>query len=401
MSSRVGKRWRSRLRKADAIGVGLYGLRGRTGRSILTALGITIGIASIVAVLGISASSRADILTQIDELGTDLLAVQPGSTIFGEEAHLPEEAPAMVRRIGPVDSAASVTRLSTTVQRTKLTNDENGLDVIAVEPELLPTIDGAMARGRFIDTGSAQLPTVVLGAVAAQRLGIDSLTGAPTVSIAGQQFSVIGILDPLPLHPDLDRTVMIGNAAAETFLGAEVIPSRIYVRADPDHVESVRGVLAATANPASPDEVDVSRPSDALEAKAQVDQGLQTLLVGLGTVALAVGGVGVANVMVISVLERRTEIGLRRALGATRRHIGLQFLIESATLTTLGGVLGAVLGSVITFVYARSQGWMVDVPIPIIVGAIGAALLMGALAGLYPAARAASMNPADAVRPVG
>jgi putative ABC transport system permease protein len=402
MSSRGTHRWRSRLRKADAIGVGLYGLRGRTGRSILTAVGITIGIASIVAVLGISASSRADILAQIDRLGTDLLAVQPGSTIFGEEAHLPEEAPSMVRRIGPVDSAASVTRLSTTVHRNTLTNDENGLDVIAVEPELLPTIDGSMATGRFIDVGSSELPTVVLlGAVAAQRLGIDSLVGTPTVAIAGQQFSVIGILDPLPLHPDLDRTVMIGSAAAETYLGAEVIPSRIYVRADPDHVESVRGVLAATANPASPDEVDVSRPSDALEAKAQVDQGLQTLLVGLGTVALAVGGVGVANVMVISVLERRTEIGLRRALGATRRHIGFQFLIESATLTTIGGVLGAVLGSVITLVYARSQGWMVDVPLPIIVGAIGAALLMGALAGLYPAARAASMNPADAVRPVG
>jgi putative ABC transport system permease protein len=395
------QRWRSRLRKGDAVGVGLYGLRGRTGRSTLTAVGVTIGIASIVAVLGISASSRADILAQIDELGTDLLVVQAGNTIFGEEAQLPKEAPAMVRRINPVDGASSVTRLETTVERNVLADDDNALDVLAVEPELLPTLNGTISTGRFIDEGVSALPTVVLGAVAAERLGITSLEGNPTVAIAGQEFSVIGLLDPLPLHPDLDRSVMIGVEAAGTFLGADVVPTRIYVRADPAHVESVRVVLPATVNPGAPDEVSVSRPSDALEAKAQVDEGLQTLLVGLGTVALAVGGVGVANVMVISVLERRTEIGLRRALGATKRHIGLQFLIESATLTSLGGAIGAALGAAITFLYARSQGWTVDVPVSILVGAVGAALLMGAMAGLYPAARAAAMNPADAVRPVG
>lgn len=395
------ERWRSVLKTGDVVRVGLYGLRGRTGRSILTAVGICIGIASIVAVLGISASSRADILAQIDALGTDLLVVEAGATFMGEAAALPVEAPAMIRRIGPVTAASSVSRIDTDVQRNRYTDDRNGIDVVSAEPNLIDALDGTLETGRFIEDATSSLPVVVLGSVAADRLGIATLTGSPTVWIAGVEFTVIGILDAHPLHPDMDRVVIIGDQAAADYLGVEVVPTRIYLRADPDYVEAVRGVLPRTVNPASPNEVEVSRPSEALEAKAQVDAGLQTLLVGLGTVALAVGGVGVANVMVVSVLERRTEIGLRRALGASRRHIGLQFLVESATLTTIGGVLGAFVGAVITYTYARSQSWTVDVPVTVLAGAVGAALALGALAGLYPAVRASRMNPADAVRPVG
>ena len=243
---------------------------------------------------------------------------------------------------------------------------------------------------------------MVLGAVAAERLGITDLDGSPTVEIAGRPFAVIGILDLLPLHPDLDRSVFVGNGAAEHVLwvpscirrGSTCAPIR-------EHIDAVRAVLGRTVNPTAPNEVSVSRPSDALEARARVDEGLQRLLIGLGLVALGVGGVGVANVMVISVLERRTEIGLRRALGATRRHIGLQFLVESATLTTLGGITGASLGAAVTYLYARHQDWTVSIPTAVLGAAIAAALALGALAGLYPAARAAMMNPADAVRPTG
>jgi putative ABC transport system permease protein len=368
---------------------------------VLTALGITIGIASIVAVLGISESSRAEILAQIDALGTDLLVVEPGADLFGDDATLPVESPAMVRRITPVRSAAAASRLDTGVQRNRYTDDNNALAVYATEPEMFTTLEGSLRAGRYLDAETSTLPMVVLGSVAAERLGISGLDGSPTVWIAGLEFTVIGILEPFPLSPDLDRSVVIGNEAAGEYLGAEIVPTVIILRADPRYVEDVRAVLPRTVNPAAPDEVRVSRPSDALEAKARVDEGLQTLLVGLGTVALAVGGVGVANVMVIAVLERRTEIGLRRALGATRRHIGLQFLVESAILTTIGGVLGASLGAGITYVYADRQGWMVQVPAAVLAGGIGAALVLGALAGLYPAARAATMNPADAVRPAG
>lgn len=393
--------WKSKLRPADVAEAGLYGVRGRTGRSTLTAIGIAIGIAAIVAVFGISASSRADLLAQIDALGTNLIVVEPGNSLTGEQSTLPVDAPAMVRRINPVRSASSVALLDAGVQRNEHDTTPNGIHVAAAETELLETVEGSMDRGRFLEEDTATLPTVVLGAVTAQRLGMSDLTGAPTVVIDGERFAVIGILSPLALHPDLDRSVLIGEQAATEYLGFDLYPTRIYARTSPEHVEDVTRVLGRTANPGAPNEVEVSRPSDALEARAAVDQGLQQLLIGLGLVALAVGGVGVANVMVISVLERRAEIGLRRALGATRRHIGFQFLVEAATLTTIGGIGGVTLGATITFLYAGRQGWTVTVPASVIVASVAAALFLGLVAGIYPAIRAATMNPADAVRPAG
>jgi putative ABC transport system permease protein len=393
--------WKSKLRPTDVIDAGLYGVRSRTGRSTLTAIGIAIGIAAIVAVFGISASSKAELLAQIDALGTNLLVVQAGNTLFGDQSQLPVDSPAMVRRVNPVLDAAGVSLLDIDAQRNEYDTTPNGLSVYATETSLLDTIEGTSAHGRFLDGDTSTLPTVVLGAVAAQRLGITDLEGAPAIVIGGERFAVIGILEPLTLHPDLDRSVLIGESAAIQFLGFDLYPTRIYARTTPEHVDDVTRVLGRTVSPGAPNEVEVSRPSDALEARAAVDEGLQRLLIGLGLVALAVGGVGVANVMVISVLERRTEIGLRRALGATRRHIALQFLVEAATLTTIGGLSGTTLGAAITYLYVQRQGWTFTIPTNIIAAAIAVALLLGLMAGLYPAIRAATMNPADAVRPAG
>ena len=309
------------MRFVDVVGTGMLGLRTRRLRAALSALGIAIGIAAMVAVLGVSSSSRADLLAELDELGTNLLKVSAGQSFLGEDdVRLPGAAPAMVGRAEGVERVVPVTHVDATVRRTDHIDEEEtgGLSVVATEPSLLATLAGSLRSGRFLDAATSRYPAVVLGADAARTLGIDR--PGPRVWIGGRWFSVIGILEPLGLAPDLDAAAMVGERIARTRLGAGTSPSSIYVRVDEDHVEAVRSLLPATANPHRPEEASVSRPSDALEAKAAVDTALRSLLLGLGAVALLVGGVGIANVMVVSVLERRGEVGLRRALGATRRR---------------------------------------------------------------------------------
>ncbi len=394
---------RSRLRRIDLLRSGTQGLRTRKARTLLTAIGIAIGIAAMIGVVGISSSSKAALLRQIDDLGTNLLAVQAGQSLFGEKAELPEDASLMIRRIPPVQQAAGVTSVNTSVRRTDQipAGETSGIAVYAAEPQVLDTLDGTLAYGRFLDEALSELPAVVLGSVAAQRLGIDNLADGPVVYLNGHWFSVVGILDPLPLNPDLDRASFVGYPVAAKLYETKTNASIIYLRTHPDQVESVRSVLGRTANPEAPNEVEVSRPSDALEAKAAVDQSFTRLLLALGGVALVVGGVGIANVMGISVLERRPEIGLRRALGAKRMHIAWQFITESIILGAIGGIGGVLLGAGITQVFASQQGWVVDIPVEALALGIAAALAVGAIAGLYPAIRAARMDPAEAVHPTG
>jgi putative ABC transport system permease protein len=392
---------RSRLRWGDVVGLGLLGLRVKRMRALLTGLGIAIGIAAMVAVVGISASSKADLLAELDALGTNFLQVQPGQSVFGDAAELPTTAPDMIRRIASVESASATRTVdNATVRRSSLipASESGGLAVVATEPTLLDTLAGTVAQGTFLNEATGAYPSVVLGSVAAERLGIGSLDGGPLVYLGGRWFRVIGILDDMPLAPDIDRSALIGYDVAQRLFGIDQAPSTVRVRTDPDQTDAVWEVLAATANPQAPNEVDVSRPSDALEARAKADETLTALLLGLGAVALLVGGVGIANVMVISVLERRAEIGVRRALGATRRHIRLQFLIEATLLAGLGGAVGVGLGSTITWLYADTRDWRFAVPLTGLLGGVAAALAVGAVAGLYPAVRASRLAPAEAVR---
>lgn len=391
----------SRLTFRDVFRVGSLGLRSRRLRALLSALGIGIGIAAIVGVLGVSASSQALLLAQLDALGTNLLTVSPGQALGGGQAYLPQTAPGMIRRVGPVLTVAANGLVPDVhVFRTdKIPAVESGgISVRATDANLPQTLGARLQHGTFLNAATARYPAVVLGASTAQHLGITDLRYPVEVYLGRQRFTVIGILQPVVLAPNLDRSALVGYPAAQRYLHFDGEYTTVYLRADPEQVPDVQAVLARSANPAHPEEVQVSRPSDVLAARVAAQGAYTSLFIGLGAVALLVGGVAIANTMLTAVLERRSEIGLRRALGATEAQVGLQFLTESLLLSGLGGLAGVLLGSLATTVYALSNHWMVVIPLLAVWGGMAAALLVGAVAGLYPALRAARLTPTEALR---
>ncbi|MBN8867764.1 MAG: ABC transporter permease [Solirubrobacterales bacterium] len=394
----------------DGLRVASVGLRARPLRAGLSALGIAIGTAAIVAVLGLSSSSQAGLLAEIDRLGTNLLTVEAGKSLTGEDANLPVDAPARISHISQVEQLAYTGQVKDEdVYRSPLIPVENtgGLQVRATSLNLPAVLNTGIARGTWLNTATATVPVTMLGSTAARQLGIDRVFPHERVWLGNQWFNVVGVLDSSPLAPDVDNSALVGFPAARRYLGYTSVvgsrvemgpPNSIYARAAQGHEAEVQAVLAKTANPESPSQVNVSQPSDVLTARAAAAGAFDSLFLGLGVVALIVGAVGVANIMIISVLERRSEIGLRRALGATETQIRSQFLAESVLLALIGGAVGVFSGVMATAVYASAKGWMVVIPAEAWTGGIASALLIGALAGLLPAMKASRMPPTAALR---
>jgi putative ABC transport system permease protein len=401
-----------RLQLKDGLRVASVGLRSRPLRAALSALGIAIGTAAIVGVLGLSSSSQAGLLAEIDQLGTNMLTVEAGQSLTGGEAKLPLEAPARIAHLDNVQDVAHTALVKEAmVYRNSMVpvGNNGGLQVRATSLNLPSVLRIGVARGNGLNEGTARVPVAVLGPAAAQRLGIDRVHSDQRIWLGGQWFNVAGILMPSPLEPDIDSSALIGYPAAQKYLGYVSMvrgqgeagpPSSMYVRAAIDHVAEVQSLLARTANPEAPNEVNVSQPSDALTARAAAAGAFDSLFLGLGVVALIVGAVGVANIMIISVLERRSEIGLRRALGATQSQIRTQFLSESILLAVIGGVIGVLAGAAAVAAYASSKSWAVVIPPEAWSGGIASAILIGAFAGLLPAVRASRMPPSVALRTV-
>jgi putative ABC transport system permease protein len=401
-----------RLQLRDGLRVASVGLRARPLRAALSALGIAIGTAAIVGVLGLSSSSQAGLIAEINRLGTNLLTVEPGQSLAGGPAQLPREAPARLTLLDNVDQVADTALMDNEkVYRSSMipAAETGGLQVRATSLTLLSVLGTGLARGDWLNQGTAREPVAVLGSVAAQQLGIDRVHADQRIWLGGQWFNIAGILNPSPLEPDIDNSALVGYPAARTYLGYVSIvrgekkagpPTTIYVRAATGHEATVQSLLAQTANPESPYEANVSQPSDVLTARAAAAGAFNSLFLGLGVVALIVGAVGVANIMIISVLERRSEIGLRRALGATKAQIRTQFLAESILLAVLGGIVGVLAGAAATAVYAGSKSWAVVIPAEAWSGGIASAIVIGAFAGLMPAVRASRMPPTVALRTV-
>jgi putative ABC transport system permease protein len=391
----------SRLTRLDLLRTASLGLRSRRVRALLSALGISIGIAAITGVLGISQSSESGLLAELGQLG-NLLNVQPNTSgAAGQQPELPTTAEGMISRIGPVTSVTQIASLTNVyVYRNPLIPaiDTSGISLTAADPALPATLGTSTAQGRFLNAATARYPAVVLGNEAASLLGITSLAHPTQVWIGGHWFTVIGILNPVPLQTQMDSMAFIGFPIAEQYFAFDGHPTQLYVRSVYTQVAAVAAVLPATASPQDPTDVTVTFPSDVLQTEAAAKGAYNTLFLALGAVALLVGGVGIANVMVISVLERRSEIGLRRALGATRRHVAEQFLTEAVLLSVLGGLAGTLIGVAATATYARTQHWQVLIPPLALYGGTTAALTIGIIAGLYPAMRAARLSPTEALR---
>jgi ABC-type antimicrobial peptide transport system permease subunit len=407
---------RSRFRLRDLVDESLAGVFARPARTALTTLGTVLGIASLVATLGISRTAGNQIVERFSELAATQVTVQPRSGSGGNQAGgdaarrgtagvLPWEVEDRLDRLNGVVASGAVADIPnpggirTVPFIDPTTLSERTLPVFAASPGLFEAVRGHIAAGRWFDSGHVERKdrVAVLGIDIAEELGINRVDNLPGVFIGDDLFTVIGILDDAPRDRGLTGGLIIPSSTAAARF--EVTrPERVVIETELGAASLIATQAAIALNPNAPESLSVSAPRDPSDTQDDVENDVNQLFLLLGLVSLVVGAIGIANVTLVTVMERTGEIGLRRALGASRRHIAVQFLAESTALGLVGGIIGASVGLLLVIGVAASNDWtpVLDLWLPLVAPVVGA--FVGLVAGLYPSIRAAAMEPVDALR---
>jgi putative ABC transport system permease protein len=387
----------------DLIGVAWTGLSARKIRTLLIMLGPIVGVAAMVGAVGLTESAKGDLKEKLSILGTNLIIANAGGTFGSQNPSFPSDAVTRVKAVSTVTGAAATTNLSQVIALPT----QGGSDyyqafpvpVRAADVDLPAVLDVPVVDGRWLSVTDNRLHAraVVLGAGLAKQYAY--LRGEPrTVRLNDTNFGVVGVLGPVALDPDLDNAVFVTQWAAKHVFSTDGKPNQLYVRAKPGETQATADAIPTAINLGGPDSVSTKVPSDVLQAASQADKTLQQTALFAGLLALAVGGLGIANVMSISVIQRSSEIGIRRAVGHSRSKIGLQFLLESLFVGVLGGILGAALGVGVVYLVSSVANWVVVIAYSRIPIWMSLALAVSVIAGLYPSIKAARLEPLETLR---
>jgi len=392
----------SRLR--ELVGVALTGLFARKVRTALLLMGPTIGVAAIIAAVGLTDSAKGDLKRKVDELGTNLIEASASSSFGAQNPTLPADAVERAFTVRTVESVSAVVELANIVvtpyEEAAEQYETVPVPVLAADMQLPAVLQVPLVSGRWVNSFDEEngARTAVIGIGLAREFEVLP-DEQRSILLDDKEYAVVGILDEVELEPGFDNAVFIPFATADAdFVDDDILPNKLYVRADPGRVDDTAEALTTAINLGGPDEVQTELKSEALELAAQSDRQLQLIVVSMGLLAIIVGGIGIANVMSISVIQRSSEIGIRRALGHTRSTIALQFIFEAVVVGVLGGLLGITVGVAAIGVGVAIAGWVFTLQPMLVPGGILLAVVISVAAGLYPAVRAARLEPLETLR---
>lgn len=403
---------RSRLSFRDLVAEAVAGMLARPGRTLLTILGTVLGVAALVATLGLAKTAGNQIVTRFDALAATSVSVSNRTEGFfrspGQQdvSEIPWDAEERIARLNGVVAVGTMTLVDTEGELVSSVpiNDPLGqsryaMDVLAVSPGLFDAVFAELATGRFFDSGhdGRREPVAILGPGAAARLNINRVDQQPAIFIGDTTLAVIGILDDVAREPSLLEAIIIPNGAARELFGTGA-PAEVHIRTEIGAAYLIGEQAPIALSPNEPGKLRVQVPPEPRAVRSGVESDVNTLFLVLGGVSLLVGAIGIANVTLVSVLERVGEIGLRRAVGAARRHIAAQFLVESAAMGFVGGIMGASAGVLVIVAVSANKQWtpVLDAQVPLLAPLAGA--VVGLVAGLYPSWRASTLEPVDALR---